>query len=194
MEHLLAEWDRHERSDRATAAIGAPLAPEIQESGSILRPAATENEISAAESRLGLTFPLSYRTFLLLSNGAWAGSNGPDFIASDGQVIRSGFLPVNRVARLETEDPDMVRLWADGADDEKNDHAERQPGQLIQVRNFEPLRDAIVIGERFEANVDLLIPSDGQEWAVWKMAWEGATAFESFADLIAWRTNRSLRR
>ena len=45
------------------------LTPEVTGSGWLGYPGATEEEIAAAEARLGVTFPPSYREFLLVTNG-----------------------------------------------------------------------------------------------------------------------------
>ncbi|BAZ08415.1 hypothetical protein NIES4071_02200 [Calothrix sp. NIES-4071] len=45
------------------------LPPEVFESGYLGYPGATEEQITATEARLGVTFPPSYREFLKVSNG-----------------------------------------------------------------------------------------------------------------------------
>ena len=66
---VVLEWDEALRAD---VPAYARLVPGAEERGSVLRPPATAEEVAAAEDRLGIQFPASYRSFLLISNGAEA--------------------------------------------------------------------------------------------------------------------------
>jgi len=74
MRAVATEWDA---ALRALLPAYARLVPEAEARGSVLRPGATEDEIVAAEARLGVTLPPSYRSFLAVSQGADAGFRGP---------------------------------------------------------------------------------------------------------------------
>jgi len=63
---------------------------------------ATDDEIAALESRLGLALPPSYRSFLKTSNG-W----GPTSFAVDR------LLAAHEVRRFPESEPEWVEIWAD---------------------------------------------------------------------------------
>jgi cell wall assembly regulator SMI1 len=67
-ESRIREWSR-QRIEALEEYEQEKLPPEVIESGSLGYSGATEDEISAAEARLGVTFPSSYREFLKVSNG-----------------------------------------------------------------------------------------------------------------------------
>ena len=60
------------------------LTPEVAGSGWLGYPGATQDEIAAAETRLGVTFPPSYREFLQVSNG-WRMTTGVHRAAAAGK-------------------------------------------------------------------------------------------------------------
>lgn len=68
-------WDQRLRRD---ASRFDRLAPEAIERGTLLRGPASEPDIDAAERRLGVRLPPTYRAFLLCSNGAYASSLGSE--------------------------------------------------------------------------------------------------------------------
>jgi SMI1 / KNR4 family (SUKH-1) len=72
MRAVVAEWDE---VLRAEVPAYARLLPEAEKRGSVLRPPATPDEVAAAEERLGVRLPPSYRSFLLVANGADAGGS-----------------------------------------------------------------------------------------------------------------------
>src|SRR5215218_9014682 len=77
MRALVADWDE---AVRAEVPAYARLLPEVEARGSVLRPAAAPEELAAAEERLGVRFPPSYRSFLLVANGADAGGSGTGYV------------------------------------------------------------------------------------------------------------------
>ncbi|MEG4803366.1 SMI1/KNR4 family protein [Microcoleus sp. ARI1-B5] len=73
-ESQIREWSC-KRIECLTESEKEELPPEIIESGYLGYPGATEEQIIAAEARLGVTFPPSYRQFLTNSNGLHSPSN-----------------------------------------------------------------------------------------------------------------------
>ena len=67
---VVEEWDA---ALRARVPAYARLVPAAEARGSVLRPPATPTDIAAAEKAIGMTFPPSYRSFLLIADGADAG-------------------------------------------------------------------------------------------------------------------------
>ncbi|AFY56779.1 hypothetical protein Riv7116_4354 [Rivularia sp. PCC 7116] len=67
-ENRIQEWSR-QRIELLEDYEKEELPPEVLESGSLGYPGATEEQITATESRLGVNFPSSYREFLKTANG-----------------------------------------------------------------------------------------------------------------------------
>lgn len=100
MSRLVARWDGLIGRQRLHEPSRAP-APVLR-SGSVLLPGASEAEIIAAELRLGVRFPPSYRAFLAVTNGAYAGPWGmqdPDVVAGRYPLEPSALLPADAVDR-----------------------------------------------------------------------------------------------
>lgn len=178
MRPLLAAWDERIRSetsrfDELPAAAAA--------ASSVLRPAAREEDIVAAERRLGASLPPSYRAFLLISNGAYGSSLG-----AQRSTFGTSFLPVQEIGRAAELDAAKVALWTGEEDlnDPENDVPPR-PGEPSEVHWYEPLGHAIRITAPDEAFQDMLVPRDGQEeWEFWSFSKEGAISHYSFADFL----------
>jgi hypothetical protein len=175
---LLARWDERVRSE-VSRFQGLPR--EVAEHGSVLCEPATEEQVRASEERLGLRLPDSYRAFLLVSNGAHASTLG----AEQG-AARHGFLSVEEIAPAAEADSSYVDIWTE---DEvmlnpENDNPP-PPGKGVDVRNFAPIRDALLISRPHEAFRDMLVPREGKsEWELWACAKEGSIAYRSFADFL----------
>src|SRR3954447_18493576 len=73
MRPLVSEWDE---ALRAELPAYARLLPEPERRGCVLRPPATVAAVVAAVERLGVKLPPSYRSSLLLADGADAGADG----------------------------------------------------------------------------------------------------------------------
>ncbi|MFN6536612.1 MAG: SMI1/KNR4 family protein [Nostoc sp. EkiNYC01] len=67
-ESRIREWSR-QRIEALEEYEQEELPPEVIEAGFLGYPGATEEQISATEARLGVTFPPSYREFLKVCNG-----------------------------------------------------------------------------------------------------------------------------
>ncbi len=109
---LLAIFNRDLFRHANKTALAA-IPPAAQRSEWLGFPGATEAELAAAEVRLGVQLPPSYRTFLALTNG-WRGS-GPE---------TNQLLSTTTVGWLRDRDPD----WLDAVDntDEIAEHQQRQ--------------------------------------------------------------------
>jgi hypothetical protein len=110
---------------------------------------ATPAAITAAEKRLGVTFPRVYREFLLLSNG---------FRASG--YVDPELLPVEKIGWARDLDPDLKMEW-DGSQGFRGDSAMG-------------LRRSILIGGLQDEEHILLVPPDkkGGSWQCWTFDYE----------------------
>src|SRR5689334_23303262 len=80
-------------------------APEVLASDWLGYPGATEEQIVAAEARLGISLPPDYREFLQTSNG-WRWAN----------YFIPRIWPVEEIQWLRLSDPDLVAIWHMGSD------------------------------------------------------------------------------
>jgi hypothetical protein len=182
MEPVIRAWDARVRRDLSRFAR---LVPEAAARGSVLRDGASDAALDALEQRLGRRLPPSYRAFLALSDGADASGIGAVDAATNA---RHGFLPAGEVAPLAEVYPLLIEVWTAVP-------AAPGPGSLAdqgaEVRNFAPIRDAVVISGWADALVDLLVPRPGrEEWLFWAMSKEGATRYPSFGDFLMFQVNR----
>ncbi len=184
---LAHEWD--ERVRREVSRFDR-VVPEIEQHGTVLREPATEEQLAEAEERLGVRLPPSYRAFLLVSNGAYASSLGAEkTYAADSS--RHGLLPIEEVAPAAEADASTVELWTgDGLDDPEQDNPPTG-ADPVRVWYYEPLRRGLLASRPLQVWRDILVPRDGAvEWELWEMAWDGASAYRSFADFLWFQVNR----
>ena len=104
--------------------------------------------ITAAEQRLGVTFPDEYRCFLLLTNG-WRATG----------YTGVSFLPVEKIGWLKDLDAQLVEIWGESLD-------QTDPQQAAGFRR------SILIGGLHEEQQMLLVPPGGkdQAWQCWYFA------------------------
>jgi len=193
MSPLVQRWDEFVTTDRYRVHHGL-WNPEIARSGSVLRQPATEDAIRTAEDGLGVRFPASYRSFLLISDGAYASSLGMEMWGD-----RSGLLRVEHVAWLRDAHPHLVDMWCnaglglirrvDGKDVFEPyvpTQPHPQPGEEVAVDDFDPAANALLISAVFETYMDILVPihAEGDEWEMWSTHKEGAHAHHCFADAL----------
>jgi hypothetical protein len=144
---------------------------------------ATEEQISEVESRLHITLPLSYRTFLEVTNG-WR------LVGSS----RYNLWSIDQIDWLFVRNQSFIDMWIE------KEGASRMPpisdeeyflygdGQnSVNIRG-EYLKNALQISEWENSAIFLLIPQvnfDG-EWEAWFYAnWlPGAERYRSFGDLL----------
>lgn len=168
-------------------ALDRPVEP-AGRTGTLLRPPATESEVAAAEDRLGVRLPPSYREFLLLSDGAYGDTTGAvtaDSIQAEDQGW--GFLPVAEVRRYVEVHPDTVAIWLDVQDQIDRSGGGEDPTPPFEgdeVRDYRPMREALLIAPGLDADCSLLVPvgdpGPGEEWEVWDHYKEGTTRWSSF--------------
>jgi|GEM_PF-5371443 len=189
---LVQRWDEFVTTDRYRVHHEL-WHPEIERNGGVLRPPATEDAIRATEDRLGVRLPASYRSFLLISDGAYASSLGMEMWGD-----RSGFLAVEHVVWLRDVHPSWVELWCNNdsgflrwVDGEQvfepyvPTHPHPQPGERVVVDDFDPAANTLLISAVFETYMDILVPSDANdEWEMWSTHKEGADAYHCFADAL----------
>ena len=177
---LMRAWNAELLAD---AQIREMLEPDVIASGWLGFPGASEAEIQAADARLGVKLPDSYRHFLQYSNG-WR------WITPFIEQLWS----TSEVERYATRHPDLIHAWRLGASQYPNPRvsderylvygADQDP---IDVRD-EYLDAAIEVSDVADG-VLLLNPevvSDNGECEAWFFAaWlPGARRYRSFWDLM----------
>jgi hypothetical protein len=184
---LLHQWSAAQLA--SLSALDRPVEAAVR-TGTLLRAPASEAEVAAAERRLEVHLPPSYREFLLLSDGAYGDTMGA-VTADDPRAGDSlegwGFLPVAELRRYDEADPEAVDIWLQAQDEIESASggtAPAPPFEGDEVRDHRPMRDALLIARGFDANCSLLVPVDdpgaGEEWEVWSRYKEGGTRWSSF--------------
>ncbi|HKP54918.1 MAG TPA: SMI1/KNR4 family protein [Chloroflexia bacterium] len=161
---------RNEDSDRYT--------PDVLASGWLGYPGATEEEIVAAENRLGIALPPDYREFLQVSNGwRWVNSFIPRLWS------------VQDIHWLRVIDPETINGWnagwdigrklysGSGEDDEI--HEQKYLSSTLRVSDVEYAGTAMLL-------LNPEIVNSSGEWEAWFFAhWvPGADIYASFWDLM----------
>jgi len=161
------------------------IPPDVVASGWLGFPGATEEQIVAAEARLGTTFPPSYRAFLKVTNGWRQLDSSIDKLWS-----------VEDVEWFRTRNQDWIDLWTKGeammgelpriSDEQYFVYGPEQ--DCVHMRS-EYLSAALEISDTGDSAILLLNPEvttpDG-EWEAWFYAtWlPGANRYRSFWDLM----------
>lgn len=181
-ESHIREWSR-KRIEALDDEQKAELPLEVQESGWLGYPGATEEQIANAEARLGVTFPPSYREFLLVSNGCRSLSR---------YAIR--FYSTEEVDWFAVRNQDWIDAWQvlDPVPDEKYlVYGEEQ--DCIDIRP-EYMQTALEISSDCDGYIYLLNPkvitADG-EWEAWDFGSKlpGAYRYRSFRELMEYVFN-----
>jgi hypothetical protein len=128
-------------------------------SGSNPRPARPKRRCEKAEARLDTSLPPDYRAFLRATNGL-------DGLADWVTRLR----PAGELAWLRDEDPELIEIWAEAADDDS-------------------LHRTLVLSDEEDGARVLLNPAavaDDGEWEAWFFAhWvPGAEPYPSFRSLV----------
>lgn len=144
---------------------------DILESQSCLRIGATEEEISELEKRLGAKLPLSYRNFLLASNG---------FTILYGTDHINWFIEENR---------DWAECWDDGDDIEDEKYFQYGEHQDCIWMRGRYMKTALQISSTNEGDVYLLNPEiidSRNEWEAWDFGSKnpGAYRYRSFWEMM----------
>jgi hypothetical protein len=142
---------------------------------------ALEDDVRAAEERLGTPLPPTYRTHLLASAG----------LPGDHGLL---LLPVDEIDRFAVREPDWLAAWMEGyRSGLGSPHAvEPLPDDPYDPATMpaEQLGDTIVISTTDDMRLLLLNPGrvDGAgEWEAWDFAtwYPGAYRYPSFGHLAA---------
>jgi len=181
----------------------------VRTSGTVLRPGASEVAILELEARLGVELPPSYRSFLALTDGAWAqvgwGVKGLWDEPDDGnEEWALGFLDTARVGWFRDREPSYVDIWTSGdwqlEDDSSN------PGFRRLIPECEYLdhdRDQDVVHAKgghvayalqisgdvdgYTVLLNPLVVSQHGEWEAWDFGSKlpGANRYRAFDALLA---------
>lgn len=181
---FLERWSR----ELIEAGEEPELAPEIRASGWLGFPGATEEQLAAADARLGTSLPPSYRDFLRASNG-WRGSG--TFI---WRVWSTDEIDWFRVRNREWIDAYARPLGPSSGPIRKPSTPDAEYflyGDDQDSASFRPeyLESALEISEVGDSAIYLLNPEvvtpDG-EWEAWFFGnWlPGANRYRSFAGLM----------
>ncbi|MBN1310237.1 MAG: SMI1/KNR4 family protein [Anaerolineae bacterium] len=149
------------------------LPPEMIQSGWLGLPGATDEQIAAAEARLGVRLPPSYRSFLRVTNG-WQHTG-----------LRGRLLPVEALDRFDVLHPEWLDAWMSGFTSFGEQPYEYKP-EFDEV-DYRHLPKTLAISEADDLEILLLNPevvsSDG-EWEAWSFVDDGAGRYETFWHLL----------
>lgn len=184
---LLRAWN-----DRVLAMADEPLAAAVLSAGSVLRPPADEGAIRAAEERLRVALPPSYRAFLARTDGAYA-----DDFAASAQEARSQtpvpfccLLPAAGLVGVAEVLPEIVAGKApldEGVEPDSRD--DRLDGEPVWGPLGPGLADAVLVssltwesGKYFLCLTPVVAEQDagGEGWECWDYSHEEVTRFLSF--------------
>lgn len=172
-------------------AQAAPTPEAVATSGTVLRPPATPDEVTALEQRLGVDLPPSYRAFLLTSNGAHA---APSFGAvEDPSAGEAGLLDTDQVAWLRDHDPELIAIWDELAElglsiseEEYADHSRPQDPVQLKTDQMAHLLQVSAVADGYATFLNPLVVAPDGEWEAWDFGTKlpGALRHRSFADLL----------
>lgn len=188
MRPIVAEWDE---ALRAELPAYKRLVPAAEARGSLLRPQAAPEAVVAAEARLGARFPPSYRSFLLIADGADAGARAPSYVLRGLGEIEQRLLGAEEVAAFSDDDNLvwLVDMWQ-GNLQEFADRQEVPAEEPVQVFDFAPGVNALLITVPVQDGIVGLVPFD-PEWQVWEFFWDEVRAHRSFADFLSFSARAS---
>jgi hypothetical protein len=149
----------------------------------VLRSGATEDQIVAAEARLGVTLPPSYRSFLAVSDGADAGVQGADRVERFYGEHRNALCRVGDLLPLSEYVDWLVPQWLDNFADYAHEQKPPSADLPTQVFDFEPGLRALALTEPQQHGTLALVPFAG-EWQVWEFGWSEVTGYVSFAEYL----------
>ena len=188
---FLDEWSREglALAARGSAEFRSALGNESLERGSLTFPGASDDDIAAAEARIGESLPESYRRFLMASNG---------FVILALDVEDARLFSAAEIRWLRDGEPQFIEAWtqydtpvADA--DYFNYNATQDPVHLRP----EYLHDVLQLSEFVESAVVLLNPrirTSAAEWEGWDFGneWPGAYRYETFERLMVALRERTL--
>jgi hypothetical protein len=177
-EQFLHQWNEH----LLRSSLSEGLAPEVRLSGWLGYPPATEDQIAAAEKRLGVALPTLFRGFLKASNGWRCATHAIDRIWGTDELV--WFRKQNR---------DWIAAYTRpvpfGGGPELPDEAYFSYGPSASDFRRSHLKETLQISDVGDSAVYLLNPqvisSDG-EWEAWFFAnWlPGVHRYRSFVEMM----------
>lgn len=178
---LLQPWSNEILNSTLAQKPEPDITPEMIRSRWLGYAGATEQQITDAELRLKTTFPPSYRTFLLTTNG-WSVLTHFTGLLWDTEHIEW----------LRKSDPAFIRIWSQDArripDKEYLVYGDTQDAGVLRGRYFrtglEISNPGYLDGEFYMLNPQIVTPEG--EWEAWFFAsWlPGARRYRSFWDLM----------
>ena len=189
MSQLARRWSQLVLADVSFDEM--PTTRAARESGSLLRPPATEADIAAVEERLGRRLPPSYREFLLVSDGAFGdlygrsiafSEDGWEVARGDSPVVGVGFLPVADLRWLRESDPGSAEIYRVAGPSPEPVPATVDGSELYSWTAF---ADGLKIAVDQHPGLTCLVPFDGmEEWQVWNIHFETCVGFLSFRSML----------
>ncbi len=177
---FLEQWSREQLED---AEYRQSLPPDVVNSGWLGYPGATEEQIAAAEARLGVTLPPSYREFLSVTNGWRRTTSRMERLWSTEEI-----------EWFAVRHQDWIDIWVEeskGPTAPDEEYFIYGPGQSSVSMREEYLQSALEIGEigDWDSAIYLLNPqvvTPEGEWEAWFMAtWlPGAARYRSLWELM----------
>lgn len=185
---LLGKWNRatFNNINEEYMEIYEYQYPDILESQCCFEVGATEGEVSSLEQELGTKLPVSYRNFLLASNG---------FTIMNESCELYG---IDQIKWFVEENRDWAECWDDSieVDDEKYfQYGDHQDCCAIRGRYMET---ALQISSTEDGYIYLLNPKiidSRNEWEAWDFGnkYPGAVRYRSFWEMMQKVYERSLR-
>jgi hypothetical protein len=178
--NLLEKWNKaiFDNIDEGHVENYESQFPDVLESKCCLQIVATEEEISELEKRLGAKLPLSYRNFLVASNG---------FTILDEYCELYG---TDQIKWFIEENRDWAECWGDNGDDIEDEkyfqYGKHQDSCWIRGRY---MKTALQISSTEDGYVYLLNPEiidSRNEWEAWDFGNKnaGAYRYRSFWDMM----------
>jgi hypothetical protein len=171
--------------------FGGELSEEVLLSGGWCgRPAATESEIRAAENRLGVRLPPSYRSFLSISNGWRIFNSFVEQLLPVHEIDRFRFRSPESFASMESAHERLVGRYGYDpsvvSDDVYLDY--ETPAHNMALRHHY-YGDSLLISEASESELVLLNPfvvsADGEWETIFSAHWIPENErFRSFRDYV----------
>ncbi len=177
---LMARWSEDILNSRLASQMSYLITPAAVAARWLGYSGATEEQIAAAEARLGIRFPPSYRSFLGLSNG-WS-----VLTYFTGQLWST-----DRVAWFRERNQEWIAILTEFGEEDMSDadYAIYGPGQNTESMRTQYLRTALEISnpDYRDSHVYLLNPeivtTEG-EWEAWRLAAESCRRYRSFWEMM----------
>jgi len=184
---LLTQWSREILASKEFAAFLArrggdypgSYTADVLASGWLGYPGATDEQVAAAEARLGISLPPDYREFLQISNG-WRWMN----------YFIERIWPVEEIQWLRSSDPDIIADWNKGWDWGREEYGSGD-AEIDEIHEQKYLPSTLRISDIEYAGSAMLllnpeVRSPSGEWEAWFFAtWvPGANMYPSFWELM----------